>query len=166
MTDFVGSWFPSAWVDKFCCQGSVGVDTIIAVIDSVDGQLSKHTFVAGKCVEDPTRDLRPFLLNSHPLHIATRIVVLIHDDPQSVDREAVSTLRKTYDLDDLFLMSHFYWEDKTRNNITTPDTDPSQPVSLPSLVKFLSLDYDGQFSGILLNDISPPTGMRYPSQRS
>ena len=163
MTNIAGPLFPqSAWLDNFCRQENVDVGTIVAVIDSVDGKLSKHTFVAGKCVEDPTGDLGRFLLNSHPLHIATRIVVLIHDGPQFVDRKVVSTLRKTYDLDDLFLMSHFYWEEKTHKNTTIPDTTSEQPVSLPSLVKFLSLDYGGQFAGILLQDISPPTGMETP----
>ena len=147
------------WLETFFNQSGEAADTVVAIIDShgPEGRLSKRTFVSCRDLEDASCDLAS-ALRVHPLDIATRIVILVHGEYNKVHRRAVQTLRSTYDLDPLFLMSHFYWDDRTSGKHQCPLSDFVPPISLPSLVHFLALDYQGQFTGILLKDISPPTG--------
>ena len=145
------------WLDTFFGHIGDPKDTIVAVIDShgTKGDLAERIFIECK---DSKNESLAHALRMHPLDIVTRIVILVHGAYDEVHREAVRTLRSTYNLDPLFLMSHFCWDDRTSDEPQDKDSKFVAPISLPSLVHFLALDYQGQFSGILLKDINPPTG--------
>ena len=151
-------WPQCRWLRWFFKDPGKPEGTFVNILDSVEGQLITRTFVGGRDV-DGTGVSLDSALNSHPLNIATRIIVVEHGGWENVDRIALDTLCSTYSIDPLFLMSHFYWDHSAhpkQGSLPTPPVSP--PISLPSLVSFLSLDYRGQFSGLLLEDISPQTG--------
>ena len=157
-----GYWPQSQWLDKFFKFKSPTdpAFTVVAILDSVKGELKTRIFEAERDI-NANYDLAS-ILNSHPRDMSTRIIVLAHDGYEHVDREVLNTISTAYSLDPLFLMSHFYWEDKSDRGNTSIQSERihsvSAPISLPSFVNFLSLDYQGQFSGILLRDVSPQTG--------
>ena len=163
-----GYWPQFRSLKWFFDQTGEPESTLVAIFDSVKAHLTKRVFIGGKEEGRADEDLAS-ALSRHRLDVATRIVVFMHDGYGRVDRCALETVCAAYDVDPLFVMSHFYWDHEThpakpvRNEGTSviaevgpPDVCP--PISLPSLVSFLSLDYRGQFSGLLLPDLSPPTG--------
>ena len=160
-------WPQFKWLKWFFEETGDPKSTLVGIFDSVEMQLTKRVFVEGWEVGGDM-DLAS-ALSRHRLNIATRIVVFVHDGNGKVDRSALETLCSAYDVDPLFVMSHFYWDCETQlpkpsdtgnapigEHEGPPPVCP--PISLPSLVNFLSLDYSGQFSGLLLPDISPQTG--------
>ena len=160
-----GYWPQFRWLKWFFDQTGEPESTRVAIFDSVKARLTKRVFVGSKEDGGAEEDLAS-ALGHHRLDVATRIVVFVHDGRGRVDRCTLDTVCAAYDVDPLFVMSHFYWDHETQPvgnegtsviaQVGPPDVCP--PISLPSLVDFLSLDYRGQFSGLLLPDISPPTG--------
>ena len=132
-------------------------NTSISLIDNHDGhRLEENT------------DLES-MLKSASLRITTRIVVLVHNGPDNVDRDILDKICSAFDIDPLFVMSHFYWyrakQDQKNSTMGHPvkKSDIPVPISLPSLVDFLSLDINGaQFSAIFLSHMSPRTGKPRP----
>ena len=86
----------------------------------------------------------------------SRIIVCAHDGYQQVDKHALRVLRDKYGpiIDD-FLFSHFYWDSRGDPPKSEPATE--YPPSLPSMVGFLALDYDGQI-GCMVLECDPTTG--------
>jgi len=150
------------WLVNFFRRENVGIkdDTTVTVLDSVKGKV-KSTGAYRGITYDP-EEIRSAITSS-ALN-TTRIVVLTHGTYEKVNRDLVAIICWTYKLDPLFVMSHFYWDteaDDRRTNPKPKDTEgkkPSyQPISLPSLVNFLSLDDQGQFSCLMLTKLNPPT---------
>ena len=105
----------------------------------------------------------------HSKSSGTRIVFLLHEGCKEVDRDAVSLLTKSCNIDPLLLMTHFFWDYTTRIKATPdyavgmhPLGNNITPVSLPSLINFLALDFAGeQFTVFIPDGIIPKTGTAF-----
>ena len=135
------SWPQFQWLEWLFNHTGNPESTFVAILDNVEGRLTEpRIFKASKEV-DGSENLAS-ALGHHPLEIATHIVVLVHDT-HDVDRCALETLCSVYNIDPLFLMSHFYWDHeihKKDESETGFDAPPEicAPISLPSIVTFLS----------------------------
>ena len=159
-----GDYWPQCrWLEWFFRHPGSSEGTFVNILDSVQGEFKIQIFIPPKDVLAEPSEFGS-ALSSHPLDIGTRVIVFEHGRWEDVHRGLLDTLCAAYDLEPLFVMSHFYWDHWAHPNKTfkkSPRVCP--PVSLPSLVSFLSLDFRGQFSGLLLPNVSPPTGMRIHS---
>ena len=130
-------WPQCKWLNWFFELEATGNPkyTPVTVLDSADGHLSKSDFFVTDLEQLDSK------LRSEPLN-TTRIVVLAHDGWKNVNKNAVAMICHIYNIDPLFVMSHFYWDHDTSEKDEFPESSPnsppnvSKPVSLPSLVDF------------------------------
>ena len=160
------------WLNRFLNgEGTNPGGTCVAIVDSANANLSYRIFVLGKQVACSDQNLCSSACHDITQHtVNTRIVILLHDGCREVDRNAISILYETYHLDPLFVFTHFYRDHKSRKAKDTqypqlglPDVEP---VSLPSLVNFLLLDFGGEQLSAFIADGSPRTGTHVPKERN
>jgi len=87
-------WLFEELFSKNCSPDSI---TSVSFIDNHDGN---------RLEESNNIEL---MLKSASLRITTRIVVLVHKGPDNVDRDILDKICSAFDIDPLFVMSHFYW---------------------------------------------------------
>jgi len=85
----------------------------------------------------------------------SRVIVLAHEGYRKLNKTVLSIIRTYYTVDEDFLFNHFFWDSRGDYKDTTKEPFAPYPESLPSSVKFLSLDYDGQ---ITVMEIDPTVG--------
>src|SRR5947207_1912918 len=161
-----GGWPTCEWLSSFFKEKGDLQDTFVAILDSANGILSKHIFVASQNLENG--ESLYSALQEPPDLVTTRLVLAFHDGYVTVDRATIDILGRVFELSPLFLMNHFFWDYIARresnpkygsNLARKPIKKAEQPVHLLSSQNFLSLDFEGaQFSAIIFKDHSPPTG--------
>ena len=139
-------------------------DTMVAITDIYDHKITKPLkFVQERNINFPHETLVS-ALGASDSSIKTRIVMLVHDGRNGLDRDMVRTLWQEYHLDPVFLMTHFFWDFKNHFRSNAPKTLSStlvhdEPISLLPSEKYLLLDYNGaQFGAIIPDAMTPRTG--------
>jgi hypothetical protein len=151
-------WPQCKWLQWFFKLHGAKKKTIIGVIDSISGQLSRRVFVDREGICEPNESLTS-ALNASEANVATRIIVVVHSDFNEIDKDSIAQICGRYNVDPLFVMSHFFWMARTQTvQGAASEPDVPQPIFLASEVKFLSMDYGSELSGILLEEAIPRTG--------
>lgn len=151
------------WMKAYWKLGTLKTtDAMVAILEFYpDKQPQLEKFVQGRSINSPHGSLKTALKNCNP-STTTRIVMLVHDGHDRLDRNMVRTLWETFHLNPEFMMSHFFWEFKNYppNNSYSSSTLGTVPVSLLPREDYLLLDYNGaQFGAIVPEVKTPRTGL-------
>jgi len=136
-------------------------NTLVAIMDEQHGGFTRRIFMNGNCLDPPYESLASALRISKHSYPKTRIVLLVHDGRQGLDRDMVGTIYQTYGLNPLFLSSHFLWDFANRKCVHNPsgrDLPSDEPFTLAHSDEFLQLEYMGaQLSAIIVENVKPST---------